>query len=81
MLALAHLRIDTLLAVLLGTACAMASLRIWRAVSKRTVLARDQRLIREIEAARPLQEPQGTRSIAARGSTRDQDGGGAGESG
>jgi hypothetical protein len=56
MLALAQLRIDTLLAVLLGTACAMMSLRAWRAMSKRAVIARDRAAIREVEAERRTQE-------------------------
>ncbi len=55
MLSLAQLRIDALLAVLVGTACAMLLLRACMSVSKRAVLARDQAAIRAIEEARHLQ--------------------------
>jgi hypothetical protein len=55
MLSLAQLRIDALLAVLVGTACAMLLLRAWLGVSKRAVLARDEAAIRAVEEARHLQ--------------------------
>jgi hypothetical protein len=55
MLSLAQLRIDALLAVLVGTACAMLLLRAWLVVSKRAVLVRDEAAIRAVEEARHLQ--------------------------
>jgi hypothetical protein len=53
MSALAQLRIDTLFAVLVGTACAMMSLRAWLAVSKRALEKRDKAVIAEIESREP----------------------------
>jgi hypothetical protein len=50
--ALAQLRIDALLAVLLVTACVMLSLRSWSTWCKRAVKARDARLIRAVDEAR-----------------------------
>jgi hypothetical protein len=52
MLALAHLRIDALLAVLIVTACVMLALRVWVAVSRRAIATRDAQVIAEVEAAR-----------------------------
>ncbi len=51
MSALAQLRPDTLLAILLSTAAAMALLHVWYAASKRAVLARDLAALREVESA------------------------------
>lgn len=50
--ALAQLRIDALLAVLLVTTCVMLSLRGLLALGKRAVAARDARAIDAVEAAR-----------------------------
>jgi hypothetical protein len=50
MLALAHLRIDALLAVLLGTASVIMSLRACVTLSKRALAARDAKLLAEVKA-------------------------------
>ncbi len=51
MSALVQLRIDTLLAILLGTAGAMLLLHVWFLASKRAVLARDLATLKEVESA------------------------------